>query len=59
VSRISQGSATTVTTETEEVKDYQTYRTSLSVMAKRTNINLEEAVTEIAEKASMQIAALF
>lgn len=59
VSRISQGSATTVTTETEEVKDYQTYRTSLSVTAKRTNINLEEAVTEIAEKASMQIAALF
>ena len=59
VSRVSQGSATTVTTETEEVKDYQTYRTSLSVTAKRTNINLEEAVTEIAEKASMQIAALF
>ncbi|MCX7965835.1 MAG: complement resistance protein TraT [Syntrophorhabdaceae bacterium] len=55
----SQGTSTTLTTEREVLSDFQTYRTKLTVEATRTNINLEEAITEITAKLADQIAGLF
>jgi len=56
---VAQGTSTTLTTEREIESDYQTYRTKMMVEATRTNINLEEAVAEIAAKLADQIAGLF
>lgn len=54
-----QGTSTTMTTQREIVSDFQTYRTYLTVEATRTNINLDEAVAELATKIADQIAGLF
>lgn len=53
------GSSATMTTEREIETEYQTYNTQINVLAKRTNINLEEAIKELVEKVSDQIASLF
>ncbi|MCX8109919.1 MAG: complement resistance protein TraT [Syntrophorhabdaceae bacterium] len=58
VANIRRGSTTT-TTERDIESDYQTYSTFLNVEAKRTNINLEEAIAEITAKLADQIAGLF
>ncbi|HOT43149.1 MAG TPA: complement resistance protein TraT [Syntrophorhabdaceae bacterium] len=58
VADIRRGS-TTMTTEREIESEYQTYSTFLNVEAKRTNINLEEAIAEITAKLADQIAGLF
>lgn len=51
--------STTMTTEREIESEYQTYNTTINVQAKRTNINLEEAIAEITTKLADQIAGLF
>jgi hypothetical protein len=58
-SEVKQGTSTTMTTEREVVSDFQIYRTSLSVEATRTNINLDEAIAELTSKIADQIAGLF
>jgi len=58
VADIRRGS-TTMKTERDIESDFQTYSTSIDVYAKRTNINLEEAIAEITAKLADQIAGLF
>ncbi len=58
VADIRRGS-TTMTTEREVESDYQTYSTFINVLARRTNINVEEAIAEITKKVADQIAGLF
>jgi len=56
---VKQGTSTKLITEKEVQTDYQTYRTNMSIEATQTNINLEEAVSELTNKLADQIAGLF
>jgi len=54
-----QGTSTTLKTEQAVQSNYQTYRTKFMIEARRTNINMEEAVAEVTNKLADQIAGLF
>ncbi len=58
-SDVKQGTSTnTITTQEVEV-DRITYRTNFTVEARRTNMNLEEAVAEVTNKLADQISGVF
>ncbi len=54
-----QGTSTVMKTEQAINTNYQTYRTKFIIEARRTNINMEEAVAEVTNKLADQIAGLF
>jgi outer membrane lipoprotein SlyB len=54
-----QGTSTVVSTQQAVQSNYQTYRTKFQVEARRTNLNIDEAVARITDKLADQIAGLF
>jgi len=54
-----QGTSTSVVTTQEIEVDRMTYRTNFTVEARRTNMNLEEAVAEVTNKLADQISGVF
>jgi hypothetical protein len=54
-----QGTSTSVVTTQEIEVDRITYRTNFTVEARRTNMNLEEAVAEVTNKLADQISGVF
>jgi outer membrane lipoprotein SlyB len=54
-----QGTSTATTTTQEIELDRMTYRTNFMVEARRTNMNLEEAVAEVTNKLADQISGVF
>ena len=56
---VRQGTSTVVSTQQAVQSNYQTYRTKFQVEARRTNLNIDEAVARITDKLADQIAGLF